>query len=98
MVLDGHAFGIAEAVEWVRRANEYAREQQLRAPLITIIADENDLTEYEYRLVTKRLADLGGIFFEFPEGISTFKEAFTSYVEGVAMTYQRCAVDRHRRA
>lgn len=96
MVLDGHAFGVAEAVEWVRRANEHARKQHLRAPLITIIADENRLTEYEYRLVTKRLADLGGVFFEYPERVSTFEEAFIAYAKGVAQTYKQCSNHRRR--
>lgn len=98
MVLDGHAFGVAEAVEWTHRANEYARENHLRAPLITVIADENELTEHEYRLVTKRLADLGGLFFEYPEGVTTFDDAFTVYAKGVAGSYLRCVVGRRRSA
>jgi hypothetical protein len=94
MCIDAHAFGVSDALEWTKKANSFARSQKRRPPLIALLANDNQLSQKDYRLATREFPRAGGFFYEYPDGCKSFGDALKAFAKGLARNYRGAIINK----
>ena len=88
LCIDLHEFGIEQAIKWISDEQTAAVERYSGPAIIAVLANPDYLSVEELSEISKRLEPAGAIFRAWPDGCSSFDQAFDAFGKSVAGNYR----------
>jgi hypothetical protein len=81
-------FSLGDAISWVRSAlTDITLEGERRLPFVVVFGNAATLSEQNINGVSREMLRLGAYFVKWPEGCTSFEEAFKALRDEIAQNY-----------